>query len=129
MHCVKSVQIWSFFWSVFSLIWTECRKIRTRKKSIFGHFSQISDSLIIHNLTTKYKIQNTRQFQDYKYKTNISGSIQYLVWYFHESMQRWWIIVTYTTWSCPKKFFQARKMLFLPFFNILKWLLCWFLAS
>ena len=22
-HCVKSVQIWSFFWSVFSRIWTE----------------------------------------------------------------------------------------------------------
>ena len=22
-HCVKSVQIWSFFWSVFSCIWTE----------------------------------------------------------------------------------------------------------
>ena len=23
MHCVKSVQIWSFFWSVFSRIWIE----------------------------------------------------------------------------------------------------------
>ena len=32
-HCVKSVQIWSFFWSVFSCI-------RTRKKSVFGHFSR-----------------------------------------------------------------------------------------
>ena len=30
-HCVKSVQIRSFFWS-------ECRKIQTRKNSVFGHF-------------------------------------------------------------------------------------------
>ena len=30
--CVKSVQIRSFFWSIFSRIWT-------RKNSVFGHFS------------------------------------------------------------------------------------------
>ena len=39
-HCVKSVQIWSFFWSVFSCIQGEYRKIRTRKNSVFGHFSR-----------------------------------------------------------------------------------------
>ena len=51
-HSVKSVQIRSFFWSVFSCIWTEYgdllinlriqseyRKIRTRNNSVFGHFS------------------------------------------------------------------------------------------
>ena len=32
-HSVKSVQIRSFFWSVFS-------RIRTRKSSVFGHFTQ-----------------------------------------------------------------------------------------
>ena len=32
-HCVKSVQIRSYFWSVFSCI-------RTRNKSVFGHFSR-----------------------------------------------------------------------------------------
>ena len=32
-HCVKSVQIRSFFWSVFS-------RTRTWKNSIFGHFSR-----------------------------------------------------------------------------------------
>ena len=31
-NCVKSVQVRSFFWSVFSRIWT-------RKNSVFGHFS------------------------------------------------------------------------------------------
>ena len=28
-----------FFWSIFSRVWTEYGKIRTRKNSIFGHFS------------------------------------------------------------------------------------------
>ena len=37
-HCVKSVQIPSFFWSVFPRIRTEYGKIRTRKNSVFGHF-------------------------------------------------------------------------------------------
>ena len=74
-HCLKSVQIQSFFWSVFSCIRTEYslyfpyseyssyslysrsiqsissiqseyRKIRTRKNSIFGHFSRIGKNLI-----------------------------------------------------------------------------------
>ena len=52
-HCVKSVQIRSFFWSVFSRIRTEYREIRSispysaqmwenkdHKKSVFGHFSR-----------------------------------------------------------------------------------------
>ena len=51
-HCVKSVQIRSYFWSVFSgirieyrdlvnlRIQSEYRKIRTRNNSVFGHFSR-----------------------------------------------------------------------------------------
>ena len=49
-HCVKSVQVLSVFWSVFSRIRTEYGdllriqfeygKIRTRKNSVFGHFSR-----------------------------------------------------------------------------------------
>ena len=39
-HCVKSVQIWSFFWSIFSCINSEYRKIRARKNSVSGHFSR-----------------------------------------------------------------------------------------
>ena len=34
-HCVKIVQVRSFFWSVFS---PKCGEIRTRKNSVFGHF-------------------------------------------------------------------------------------------
>ena len=38
MHCVKSVQVWSFFWSVFSCIQTEYGDLR--RNSVFGHFSR-----------------------------------------------------------------------------------------
>ena len=39
-HKTSSVQIRSFFWSVYSCIRTEHRKKRTRKNSVFGHFSR-----------------------------------------------------------------------------------------
>ena len=38
-HCVKSVQIRSYFWSVFSCFRIEYRKIQTRNNSVFRHFS------------------------------------------------------------------------------------------
>ena len=38
-HCMESVEILSFLWPVFSRIRTEFGKIRTRKNSIFWHFS------------------------------------------------------------------------------------------
>ena len=37
----KSIQIRSYFWSVFSCIWIEYRKIRIRNNSVFGHFSHL----------------------------------------------------------------------------------------
>ena len=42
LHCVKTVQIQGYLWSIFSCIWTEYRKIRTRNNSVFGHFSRSS---------------------------------------------------------------------------------------
>ena len=49
LNCVKIIQMWSFFWSAFSRIWTKYRylqnksfrilKIQTRENSVFGHFS------------------------------------------------------------------------------------------
>ena len=53
--CVKSVQIRSYFWTVFSCTWpeyrntgiqSEYRKIRTRNNSVFGHFSRIKKSCL-----------------------------------------------------------------------------------
>ena len=53
LHCVKSIQIQSYFWFAFSCIrieyrryfvslriQSECKKIRTRNNSVFGHFSR-----------------------------------------------------------------------------------------
>ena len=42
-HCVKSVQIRSYFWSIISCICTEYTKIRTTNNSIFGHFSRSAE--------------------------------------------------------------------------------------
>ena len=39
-HYVKSVQIRSYFWSIFSCIWTEYRQIWNRNNSAFEHFSR-----------------------------------------------------------------------------------------
>ena len=50
-HCVKSVQIRSFFWSAFSCIRSKYKKIWTRKYSVFGHFSR-SVMLIMHRCVT-----------------------------------------------------------------------------
>ena len=39
-HFVKSVQILSYFWSVFSCTQSECRKMQTINNSVFGYFSR-----------------------------------------------------------------------------------------
>ena len=57
-HCVKSVQIRSYFWFAFSCIWTEygdllrkslysirIQEKRTRNNSIYGHFSRSVSSI------------------------------------------------------------------------------------
>ena len=51
-HCVKSVKIRSFVWSVFSCIQSVYRKIRTRKNCVFGHFSHSGKIAIWRILTT-----------------------------------------------------------------------------
>ena len=38
LHCVKRVQIGSYFWFIFSCIQSEYRKIRTRNNCLFGDF-------------------------------------------------------------------------------------------
>ena len=66
LHWVKMVQIRSFFWSVFSCIQSEHRKIRTRKNSVFGHFSRsvqvskiLSEVIIILYSTSKQKTKTS----------------------------------------------------------------------
>ena len=72
-HCVKSVQIRSFFWSVFPVlglnmeiygvnlrIQLEFRKIRTRKDYVFGHFSRSTGKSVING--TKYSRMDQVKF-------------------------------------------------------------------
>ena len=58
IHCEKSVQVQSFFWSVFSCIQFANSKIRTRKNSVLRHFSR-SDPLIDYLIG--FKFANTIQ--------------------------------------------------------------------
>ena len=53
---MKSVQIQSYFWSVFFRIQSEYRKIRTRNNSVFGHFSR-SDSFFENVILSVLKEQ------------------------------------------------------------------------
>ena len=73
IHCVKSVQIRSFFWSVFSRIQPECGKIRTRKNSIFGHFSH-SDSIAVNYLTSIFTFPTVDIYQEIGNNENFSKS-------------------------------------------------------
>ena len=54
-HSVKSVEMGSFFWSVFSRIQSEYGKIRTRKNSEFRHFSH-SETIARNGLLRNYLI-------------------------------------------------------------------------
>ena len=67
LHCVKSVQIRSYFWSLFSCIWTEYgyllrksaikseyRKIRIRNNSLFGQFSCSSWVLVGYRMDNRF---------------------------------------------------------------------------
>ena len=47
----ENVQIWSFLWSVFSLIQSKYGKMRTRKNSAFEHFLRIESSEDFNLLT------------------------------------------------------------------------------
>ena len=89
---MKSIQIRSFFRSVFSRIWTEygeirvvlriqfeSGKIQTRKKSVFGHFSRS----LISCISGRYKHCQIRQIlHKYKYcfEPYCYGSFFFEIW-------------------------------------------------
>ena len=65
IYCVKSVQIRIFFWSLFSCTRTAYTKIRTRKKSVFGHFSRNNSVKII---SIQFFGLSSLKFQNWKKK-------------------------------------------------------------
>ena len=85
LHCVKSVQILRFFWPVFPRIWTiyyfknlcfksKCEKIRTRKNSVFEHFSR--SVIYTHLFILVYTYLFIPMFSLYCY-TNLIKLIKY----------------------------------------------------
>ena len=66
VHCVKIVQIRSYFWSVFSCIQSEYRKIRTRNNSVFGHFSLSGEDGF-------YSVTFQKEFVFYRFNIPLRG--------------------------------------------------------
>ena len=58
LHYVKSVQIRNYFSSVFSCIGTECKKIRTRNNSVFGHILRSTSDRGAGFLIQGFQVQN-----------------------------------------------------------------------
>ena len=73
LHCVKCVQIQSYFWSVFSCIRTEYGKIRTRKNHVLGHFSR---SAIEFGFTLK-RVRD--MIRTYSHKNRFFGFYKFLI--------------------------------------------------
>ena len=65
--------IWSFFRSVFSCVQSEYSKIRTRKNSVFGHFSRSDLPDLCHNPEKTAIMKNFRYnlYFNWKVPTNI----------------------------------------------------------
>ena len=95
-HCVKCVQIWRYFWSVFSRIRTEygeikstnfpeCRKIRTRNNSVFGHYSS---SILLTYLDAQ---RWTVFFSCLDFSVNIIKSqVMLTIWMHNWGSYGWW---------------------------------------
>ena len=64
-HCIKNVQIRSFFWSLFSWVQTEYRKIRTRKTSYLDTFHAVGpETLLANRLRYERHRKSTYIFED-----------------------------------------------------------------
>ena len=78
-HCVISVQIRSFFWSIFYCIWAEYRKIRTRKNSVFGHFSRSGNYRFFYDGEFKNDLKDI-PWDNILSQDNISASLALEFW-------------------------------------------------
>ena len=94
-HCVKSVQIQSFFWSIFSCIRTENTKIWTRKTSYSDTFHAVHRSC-----TSSLLISSANQLSDL---TNC--------WYCGRSNPL--ILLYFSLSSCQINFFENILNIFL----------------
>ena len=114
-HCVKSVQIRSYFWSVFSCIRIEYRKVRTRNNSVFGQFSR-SDCNTLTGAQIKIK------FELFRILKVININI-------HQKLVKSWWQINFVRQSFPlhKKIvvgIKYRDFAILLITNL--WIFCWF---
>ena len=79
LHCVKSVQIWSYFRSLFYCIridygtlnvriQSECRNVQTKNNSVFGHFPRSAYYLITRLSKSLQKILFCNQLLKLRFK-------------------------------------------------------------
>ena len=60
--CVKSVQMWSFFWSVFSCIWTEYGQLLSKSPYLLQILENAGQKkLFIWTLFTQYVLDVLRE--------------------------------------------------------------------
>ena len=71
-HCIKSAQIWSIFWSVFS-------SIQTRKNSVLGHFPHILFTLAINWKKYNDDIISVRKHLANFWLSHFSNNLQLLL--------------------------------------------------
>ena len=73
-----SVQIRSYFWSVFSYIRIEYRKIRTRNNSVFGHFHAVNGTVNLFTyLNLHFQDQNEAELDSPALFWFLSSSLCY----------------------------------------------------
>ena len=72
---MKSVQIRTYFWSVFSCNWNKYMKIRTRNNSVFGHFSRsVKNNRLILKTQQKFKSERHNVFTEEINKIALSSN-------------------------------------------------------
>ena len=122
-HCLKSVQIRSFFWFVFSYIWTEYKKIPSRKNSVFGHFlrsvtewhkleltlrifMKYSDSVSVHHCVKSVQIRSFfwskyRKIRIKKYPYWDTFHAVHILWKRNKFCSLFVLVVIYFLWLLP----------------------------
>ena len=119
INCVKSVQIQSYFWSVFSCIQFEYRKTRTTNNSVVGHFLRSDQVLLLFfrssYLPLFYTMPALKDFITGKESTCSRASLQVFSYEFCKLLQSKFLIkhlqrrvqnpVKHRRWSVLRKYF------------------------
>ena len=122
-HCVKSVQIRSYFWSIFSCIRIEYRKIRTRNNSVFGHFSRSEyhnwinpfQCKVAFNTETTHLIRTANQINRFLWKEALGHNRLKLLTHLHHLIKVWLQLIQF--WFHLADYVTAK--IFITFFYMI----------